>query len=172
MRCFARVVGTSPVIDLVGPRLNRRPASRQCIVRCYTSVSAFVVDLTLFFSARLAAVEYRLLPHHPLPAALQDAAAAYLALLRRGIPGCRIVLIGDSSGGHLALALTRWIRDMLDGGADDDQNPFRLHLRKPAGLVLLSVRLTLNCRALLFLLFLKHSVLTRFSFSPGRTPVR
>ncbi|GJN92593.1 hypothetical protein Rhopal_005628-T1 [Rhodotorula paludigena] len=36
------------------------------------------------------------------------------------------------------LVAASWIRDMLDGGADDEQNPFRLHLRKPAGLVLLS----------------------------------
>ncbi|GAA6006293.1 uncharacterized protein JCM10292_000049 [Rhodotorula paludigena] len=108
----------------------------------HPSSSSSGIPATLFrretrFSA-MYSVEYRLLPHHPLPAALQDAAAAYLALLRRGIPGCRIVLIGDSSGGHLALALTRWIRDMLDGGADDEQNPFRLQFRKPAGLVLLS----------------------------------
>ncbi|GAA5859504.1 hypothetical protein JCM8547_006853 [Rhodosporidiobolus lusitaniae] len=93
------------------------------------------------------AVEYRLLPWYAFPAALQDAAAAYISLLRRGVKGHQIVLIGDSSGGHLALALTRWIKDMIkDGkgilreepteGKDGEKRQWKME--EPAGLVLLS----------------------------------
>jgi epsilon-lactone hydrolase len=49
--------------------------------------------------------EYRLAPEHPFPAALEDARAAYGALVVCGIAPDRIVIGGDSAGGGLALAL-------------------------------------------------------------------
>jgi hypothetical protein len=59
-------------------------------------------------------VEYRLLQYAPFPAVIQDAAAVYAHIIReyenRGSK-CKIVLIGDSSGGNLVLALARWLRD-------------------------------------------------------------
>lgn len=60
--------------------------------------------------ARLAQVEviapdYRLAPEHPFPAALDDAEAAWNALMARGYSPSRVVLGGDSAGGGLALAL-------------------------------------------------------------------
>jgi acetyl esterase/lipase len=50
-------------------------------------------------------LDYRLAPEHPFPAALEDAVAAYQALLEQGYRGEQIVLGGDSAGGNLALGL-------------------------------------------------------------------
>lgn len=48
---------------------------------------------------------YRRAPEHPFPAALEDALAAYRALLARGYRPGRIAFAGDSAGGGLALAM-------------------------------------------------------------------
>jgi cation diffusion facilitator CzcD-associated flavoprotein CzcO len=54
---------------------------------------------------------YRLAPEHPHPAALEDALAAYRALLELGLAPERIVVAGDSAGGGLGLALAMALRD-------------------------------------------------------------
>lgn len=54
---------------------------------------------------------YRLAPEHALPAAHDDCLAAYRWLLDEGHEPSRIVLIGDSAGGLLVLALLQRIRD-------------------------------------------------------------
>ena len=66
---------------------------------------------------RVLAINYRLAPEHPYPAALEDATTAYLWLLNRGgltaegvEPG-RIIIAGDSAGGGLALATLVSLRD-------------------------------------------------------------
>jgi salicylate hydroxylase len=66
---------------------------------------------------------YRRAPEHPFPAALDDAVAAYRALLERGVDPRLVVLSGDSSGGGLAVALAMRARD--------------LELPTPAGIVAL-----------------------------------
>ena len=67
--------------------------------------------------------EYRLGPEHPFPAGLDDAVAAWVALLERGVDLSRTMLGGESAGGGLALATAIALRDR--------------GLPMPAGLVLL-----------------------------------
>ena len=50
------------------------------------------------------ALDYRLAPEHPFPAAVEDATSAYAWLLEQGYAPERIVIAGDSAGGGLTLA--------------------------------------------------------------------
>ena len=61
--------------------------------------------------ARVISLDYRLAPEHPYPAAVDDALAAYEALLREGIAPSDIALAGDSAGGGLAVATLVNARD-------------------------------------------------------------
>ncbi len=54
--------------------------------------------------ARVLALDYRLAPEHPFPAAVEDATAAYRWLLKQGIRPKRIAISGDSAGGGLTFA--------------------------------------------------------------------
>jgi epsilon-lactone hydrolase len=70
--------------------------------------------------ARVLAIDYRLAPEHPFPAALDDARAAYRWLLAGRVDPQRTAVIGDSAGGGLALALLLKLRDdglVLPGAA-------------------------------------------------------
>ena len=60
--------------------------------------------------ARALAIDYRLAPEHPYPAALEDAVAAYTYLLDIGTDSADITIMGDSAGGGLALALLQELR--------------------------------------------------------------
>jgi epsilon-lactone hydrolase len=60
---------------------------------------------------RIAAVDYRLAPEHPFPAALDDAVAAWCGLLDEGTDPKRATVMGDSAGGGLALALALRLRN-------------------------------------------------------------
>lgn len=50
------------------------------------------------------AIDYRLAPEAPFPAAIEDALAGYRHLLGRGIEPKRIAFAGDSAGGGLTMA--------------------------------------------------------------------
>ena len=54
--------------------------------------------------AKAISVDYRLAPEHPYPAAVDDALAAYEALLQNGIRPADVVFAGESAGGGLAIA--------------------------------------------------------------------
>jgi acetyl esterase/lipase len=66
-------------------------------------------------SVALFAVDYRLAPENPFPAALDDVLAAYDAIVSGGIRANRIVLAGDSAGGGLVLSAGLAIKARGDG---------------------------------------------------------
>ena len=68
-------------------------------------------------NVRTLAVEYRLAPEHPFPAALDDALAAWRFLRGQGIAAQHIAVGGDSAGGGLTIALINRLR------ADSEQLP-------------------------------------------------
>lgn len=61
---------------------------------------------------RVCALDYRLAPEHPYPAAPDDVLAAYRALLEQGQAAGRIVIAGDSAGGNLTLVAALRLREL------------------------------------------------------------
>ena len=62
--------------------------------------------------ARVLVVDYRLAPEHPHPAALEDSIAAYRWILDAGQDPSSTVVVGDSAGAGLTLALLVSLRDV------------------------------------------------------------
>jgi epsilon-lactone hydrolase len=60
---------------------------------------------------RTLAIEYRLAPEHPFPAALEDALSAWNFLRKSEIAAEHVVVGGDSAGGGLTVALINRLRE-------------------------------------------------------------
>jgi acetyl esterase/lipase len=79
-----------------------------------------IARVALAAGARVLAIEYRLVPEAPFPAALDDAVAAYRWLREQGVPAGKIVLAGDSAGGNLSITVPLALRErgeVLPAGA-------------------------------------------------------
>ena len=70
-----------------------------------TSHRHLVAQLAQASFATAYCLDYRLAPEAPFPAAIEDGVLAYHALLEMGVLSSDIVIVGDSSGGGLAVAV-------------------------------------------------------------------
>jgi len=64
--------------------------------------------------ARALAIDYRLAPENPFPAAVEDSTSAYRWLISTGVDPARLVIAGDSAGGGLTVATLVALRDAGD----------------------------------------------------------
>ncbi|WP_169815291.1 alpha/beta hydrolase [Nocardia yamanashiensis] len=88
------------------------------------SHTALAARLSAACDARVCLPDYRLSPEHPHPAGADDVLAVYRGLLAEGVDPARLVVTGDSAGGHLATGLVNEV--------------IRTGLPRPAAVVLLS----------------------------------
>jgi len=70
-----------------------------------------VARLSRAAGVRCLAIDYRLAPEHPFPAALDDAQAAYRWLLAEGVEPRRLAVAGDSAGAGLGVIAATRLRD-------------------------------------------------------------
>jgi epsilon-lactone hydrolase len=112
--------GTALTGEWIEPTAPNHTGRTRCILYlhggAYVAMSArthrsVTSRLAGWSDACLFALDYRLAPEHPYPAALEDALAAYRRLIDAGMAPSGIVVAGDSAGGGLALALLLAVRD-------------------------------------------------------------
>lgn len=70
-----------------------------------------VAEIGRAAGSRALAIDYRLAPEHPFPAAVDDSLAAYRFLLANGVQPNGVIIAGDSAGGGLVVAAMVAIRD-------------------------------------------------------------
>ncbi len=94
---------------------------------------AFTTEFARVAACRVVSIDYRLAPEHPFPAAVDDAVAAYRALLASGCAPGEIAVGGESAGGGLAVAMLLAAK--------------RAGLPMPASLALISPWTDMRCTA-------------------------
>ena len=68
-------------------------------------------EAELFGAGEVFMPDYRLAPQYTYPAALEDAAETYKEVLKLGYAPEKIIFVGDSAGGNLAVVLALYLRD-------------------------------------------------------------
>jgi len=103
-------IGELPALWAFAPDVNRRRIllfffGGGFALGSIESHKNFIGRLSAAANAAVCAVQYRLAPEHPYPAALDDALTAYRWLLHHPYARSRILFSGVSAGGNLALSL-------------------------------------------------------------------
>lgn len=115
-RIEASVLGGVPV-EIVSPP---KPSSQTCIIYLHgcgyvagspRAYRGLISQLARAAGCRIIAVDYRLAPEHPFPAAVDDSLAVYRALLAEGQDPADLFVCGDSAGGGLTVATAVALRD-------------------------------------------------------------
>lgn len=78
-------------------------------IRSHRSLAANIAQAV---KARALLIDYRLAPEYPFPAPVEDALQAYNWMLDSGILPGQVVVVGDSAGGGLVVALLLHLRDL------------------------------------------------------------
>jgi acetyl esterase/lipase len=112
----AAVLGGVPTAEITVDEINPRHVVLYFHGGVYVMGDAFLAaDLASQVGRRADAkaisVDYRLAPEDPYPAAVDDALAAYEALLDNGIAPSDVAFAGESAGGGLAIATLVNARD-------------------------------------------------------------
>jgi epsilon-lactone hydrolase len=84
------------------------------VIGSINSHRAMIARIARASRARALAIDYRLAPEHPFPAAVEDATRAYRWLLAQGNAARNMVIAGDSAGGGLTLAVLATLRTAGD----------------------------------------------------------
>lgn len=72
-----------------------------------------VANIARASRCKVLAIDYRLAPEHPFPAAVDDAVKAYRWLLEQGHAADNIFIAGDSAGGGLTIATLLKLKELM-----------------------------------------------------------
>jgi len=82
------------------------------VVGLNNSARSMIGNLSSACNLRTLIPHYRLAPEYPFPAGVNDCLTTYRWLLSKGFHSFRIMLAGDSEGGHIMVSALLMIRDV------------------------------------------------------------
>ena len=80
------------------------------VIGSYHTHRSLIARIARASNCKALAINYRKAPENPYPAAIEDAVAVYRQMLAEGCEN--IIIMGDSAGGGLTLALLQKIREL------------------------------------------------------------